>query len=88
MSNTADAFIEHVATFKDSVSLGTQTLARLFSFPWRRKEIMRAIVKIWIGSLRSITISSAFTGLVVAREVAWHMNHVARHVDDPRFTSL
>ena len=42
---------------------------------WRPSEISDQIVKIGVGSLPIITVSTVFAGLVVTNEIAWHMDH-------------
>jgi phospholipid/cholesterol/gamma-HCH transport system permease protein len=59
----------------------------LFRFPWRKKEILEQIVQIGIGSLPIVMISTAFAGLVVTNEIAWHMQHALHTVSMiPGFT--
>lgn len=41
---------------------------------WRFPEIMQAIVQIGIGSLPVIVVATAFAGLVITDELAWHMD--------------
>lgn len=55
-----------------------ETLRRAFLRPWRWHEIFSSIVQIGVGSLPIITLATAFAGLVVTREIAWHMD-VALH---------
>ena len=56
------------------LQLFVQTLSRAFQFPWRGREIAHHIVQMGIGSLPIITLATAFAGLVVTTEIAWHMN--------------
>ncbi len=41
---------------------------------WRWGEIFSATVQIGVGSLPIISVATAFAGLVVTNEIAWHMN--------------
>lgn len=52
-----------------------QTLTRLLTQRWRKEEILRHIVSMSFGSLPIISISTAFAGILVSGEIAWHMNH-------------
>jgi phospholipid/cholesterol/gamma-HCH transport system permease protein len=71
-SNTATR--EHLATLKDVGVLYLEMGRRLFRHPWRWKEILQSVVTMGIGSLPIITIATAFAGLVVTAEIAWHMD--------------
>jgi phospholipid/cholesterol/gamma-HCH transport system permease protein len=52
-----------------------QTLARLPRLTcWRREEIIQAIVYSGVGSLPIVVISTAFAGIVITNEIAWHMD--------------
>lgn len=79
---------EHWSTVQDILGLFLQTFARLFRFEcWRLNEICDGIVKIGIGSLPIIVISTAFAGLVVTNEIAWHMDRALHTVSMiPGFT--
>lgn len=56
------------------LALFGQTLRRAFERPWRRQEILQSIVQIGIGSIPIIAISTAFAGMVVTTEIAYHMD--------------
>jgi phospholipid/cholesterol/gamma-HCH transport system permease protein len=58
------------------VQLFGQTLARLpRRSSWkRREEIFQAIVSSGIGSLPIVVVSTAFAGIVITNEIAWHMD--------------
>jgi phospholipid/cholesterol/gamma-HCH transport system permease protein len=56
------------------IHLFGQTLLRAFQWPWRWKEIAHNTVNIGLGSLPIITLSTAFAGIVVTTEIAWHMD--------------
>lgn len=71
---------EQVEMAQAIVVLFAQTLARLFHWPWRWKEITQAIVQLGIGSIPIIAVSTAFAGLVVTNEIAWHMNEALHTV--------
>jgi phospholipid/cholesterol/gamma-HCH transport system permease protein len=59
----------------DISGLMLQTFGRTLRFEcWRWNEICDAVVKIGIGSLPIIVVSTAFAGLVVTNEIAWHMD--------------
>ncbi len=45
-----------------------------FAKSWRWHEINRSIVQIGFGSLPLISVSTAFAGMVVTQEMAWHMD--------------
>jgi phospholipid/cholesterol/gamma-HCH transport system permease protein len=57
----------------ETLSLFGQTFARAARWPWRWQEILQALVQIGVESLPIIVISTAFAGLVVTQEIAWHM---------------
>lgn len=64
---------EHGATVREFWHLLRAVLIRLPRRPWRRHEIAISVVHIGIGSMPIITIATAFAGLVVTNEIAWHM---------------
>lgn len=47
---------------------------------WRWKEISHAIVQMGIGSISMISVTTAFAGLVVTHEIAWHMDQALHAV--------
>lgn len=65
---------EQVATAFECLRLGFGFIARLGERPWRGQEIVQGIVQTGVGSLPIITIATAFAGMVVTHEIAWHMN--------------
>lgn len=66
---------EHVSTFIDILDLWIKVLRRMTHLKsWRWNEITQAIIQISLGSLPLIAISTAFAGLVVTNEIAWHMD--------------
>lgn len=72
---TAAIISEHIETIADIFKLFGETIKRGFQWPWRWSEISQAIVQIGVGSLPIVTVSTAFAGLVVTHEIAWHMDH-------------
>src|SRR5690606_10774405 len=57
-----------------SLSLLRDVLILLVTFKWRVREIITAIVHIGVESLPIIMVSTAFAGLVVTTQIAWHMD--------------
>jgi phospholipid/cholesterol/gamma-HCH transport system permease protein len=56
-------------------TLGAQSVARLFRPDcWRKDEILQALVSQGVGSLPIVVISTAFAGIVITNEIAWHMD--------------
>ena len=52
-----------------------QTISRLLRPScWRGEEIFQAIVSFGVGSLPIVVISTAFAGIVITNEIAWHMD--------------
>lgn len=60
--------------FTDVCGLMLQAIARMFQWPWRWNEIGHSIIQMGIGSLPIIALATAFAGMVVTNEIAWHMN--------------
>lgn len=84
----ADA-TEQAETFSDGVAL---FINMLYRFPdlrrWRWTEITAATAQIAFGSLPIISIATAFAGLVVTSEIAWHMNEALHTIQMvPGFTA-
>jgi phospholipid/cholesterol/gamma-HCH transport system permease protein len=78
---------EQVATLKDILVLFGETFRRLFVWPWRWNEIAVCIVQMGIGSLPIIALSTAFAGLVVTNEIAYHMDQALHTISMiPGFT--
>jgi len=70
---------EQWLTFADLLSLVLRVFRQFFHREsWRWNEINQAIVQMSIGSLPIIIICTAFAGLLVTNEIAWHMD-VALH---------
>jgi phospholipid/cholesterol/gamma-HCH transport system permease protein len=59
---------------KSILQLWIATLAEAFRGPWRWREILNHIVENGIGSLPIVVVSTAFAGLVISNEIAWHLN--------------
>src|ERR1700677_1301773 len=79
---------ENIDTVREVFGLFGQTLKRLFVFPWRWAEIAQSVISIGIGSIPIIVISTAFAGMVVTNEIAYHMD-LALHTTSmmPGFTA-
>jgi phospholipid/cholesterol/gamma-HCH transport system permease protein len=60
---------------RDLVDIGLQTLRWTFRGKWRREEILSHVVSQGLGSIPIIAVSTAFAGLVVTQEIAFHMDH-------------
>ncbi|MBI3535354.1 MAG: ABC transporter permease [Deltaproteobacteria bacterium] len=60
-------------TFFEFYELLKKVLKQVFSGPRREHEIKTAIVKSGLQILPIIVISTAFTGLVITQEIAWHL---------------
>src|SRR5437870_4005454 len=65
---------EQLDTIGDILSLFYQTFRRALIRPWRWAEIAQAVVQIGIESIPIIVISTAFAGMVVTTEIAYHMD--------------
>ena len=65
---------EQYETIRDIFRLMGETLKRAFVRPWRWQEIIQSIVQIGIGSIPIIAVSTAFAGMVVTNEIAYHMD--------------
>lgn len=75
-------------TFRDVFSLFRETFRRGFERHWRWQEITTHTLRSGIESLPIILISTAFTGLVVTYEIAWHMNEALHTINMiPGFTA-
>jgi phospholipid/cholesterol/gamma-HCH transport system permease protein len=65
---------DQLQTFQAIFVLLGQTLRRLFVRPWRWHEIFQSVVQIGIGSIPVIAIATAFAGMIVTNEIAYHMD--------------
>ena len=64
-----------------------ETFDRAIHTKWRWSEIFQHIITNGIGSLPVILVATAFSGLVVTDEIAWHMDHALHTVQMiPGFT--
>lgn len=72
---------EQLATTRDIVVLFCQAIRRIPRLEcWRWSEISDSIVQNGIGSLPIISLSTAFAGIVVTHQIAWHMNKALHDV--------
>lgn len=51
-----------------------ESLREMFRPPFRGAEIIEQISVVGVGSLVPVLISTAFSGLILTNEIAWHMN--------------
>jgi len=80
--------VETFETMRFIIKLFAETLRRAFMWPWRWSEIAHYVVQIGVGSLPIITIATAFAGLVISNEIAWHMDQALHTVSMiPGFTA-
>ena len=66
--------VEHWQTARLPFKLYRQITSRLFSGHIRVAEVLHSVTHMGIGSLPVVTISTAFAGVVVTGEIAWHMD--------------
>ncbi|MGE0614133.1 MAG: MlaE family ABC transporter permease [Bacteriovoracia bacterium] len=66
--------LENLELARELARLQVGVLRIFFGFRWRWKEIIQAMQNIGVGSLWIVTIATAFAGLVVTNEIAWHLN--------------
>ena len=79
---------EQWCTGRDAFVLLAQVFRQILRWPWRWKEISGAIVQIGVGSIPIIAVATAFAGLVITNEIAWHMDEALHTVTMvPGFTS-
>ncbi len=64
---------EALLTTREMLFLFRGVWVRLFR-PWRWQEIWQNLDQIGIGSLPVVTIATAFAGIVVTNEIAYHMD--------------
>lgn len=67
-------------TLRDAALLLGQCFQLLFRRQWRKEETLQAMMQIGVESLPIITISTAFAGMVVTEEIAWHMNEALQNI--------
>lgn len=78
----------NIAVLRDIFRLFLETLSWIPRRPWRWQEILHFIVQMGIGSLPIIGFATAFAGLVVTTEIAWHMDQALKTVSMiPGFTA-
>jgi phospholipid/cholesterol/gamma-HCH transport system permease protein len=78
---------EQLATLKDVLRLFGEVARRAVTTRWRWTEILASIVQIGVSSLPIIVLSTAFAGLVITKEIAFHMDRVLHTVQMiPGFT--
>ena len=79
---------EQAATFWDGIVLLLEAFRRIpRPESWRWNEISLSIVQHGIGSLPIITLSTAFAGIVLTSQIAWHMDKALHDVSMiPGFT--
>jgi phospholipid/cholesterol/gamma-HCH transport system permease protein len=65
---------KQISAIGDVLSLFGQTVKLAFTTRLRSREALQAVVQIGVGSLPIIVISTAFAGIVVTREMAYHMD--------------
>ena len=83
----AAALAEQRATLQEIFGLFGSTFSRAITTRWRWSEIIHHLVQIGVGSLPVILVSTAFAGLVVTDEIAWHMDQALHSVSMiPGFT--
>src|SRR5689334_15179413 len=64
-----------------------QVFIQLFKRAWRFSDIIHQIVLIGFESLPIIAISTAFAGVVITQEIAWHMDQALHTISmAPGFT--
>jgi phospholipid/cholesterol/gamma-HCH transport system permease protein len=63
------------------LQLYLRTLRTVISRPWRRRETLDAVVRVGLGSLPIVALATAFAGIVVSTEIAWHMDQALNTVD-------
>lgn len=81
------AIREQVTFTREVLSLFFETLSWIPRRPWRWGEIASSIVSMGLGSLPVIGVSTAFAGLVVTVEIAWHMDQALHTISMiPGFT--
>ncbi len=66
--------IEHWETARLTVQLQRQSIQRVLQGRVRRPEVLHSIIQMGIGSLPVVTVSTAFAGIVITGEIAWHMD--------------
>ena len=70
---------EGVRTFVDAMRLLAECTRLLFRGALRKDDFILAMNSIGVESLPIITLSTAFSGMVVTDEMAWHMNEALQN---------
>lgn len=65
---------EQFLTARDALILYGACVRQLLRWPWRTAELSDQICKVAWGSLPIITVATAFAGLVITNEIAFHMD--------------
>lgn len=66
--------IEHWETFRLALTLHRQILQQVLRGRVRIAEVLQSVIHMGIGSLPVVTVSTAFAGIVITGEIAWHMD--------------
>ncbi|NBU20110.1 ABC transporter permease [bacterium] len=67
--------MKQLAMYFEIISLFFKTLFRVFKLDvWRKNEILSAVYQSGVASLPIVTLSTAFAGIVVTQQMAWHMS--------------
>ena len=66
---------EQLSTLQDVLGLFLRALRDLLKpASWRWNEILQSVAQISFGSLPIIAVSTAFSGMIVTNEIAWHLD--------------
>jgi len=65
---------EALIPFTTGIPLLFHCVGQLFKFDLRWREVLKATYDIGVGSLPIISVATAFAGIVVTNEIAWHMD--------------
>ncbi len=70
------------------LSVARQCVRAVFTGPWKPGEIIQQVASQGVGSVPIVLVSTAFAGLVITQEIAFHMDH-ALHTTSmiPGFTA-
>lgn len=75
--------------WKEALHLLLSCFRILARGPWRVRETIQETVRIGIGSLPIITLSTAFSGMVVSDQITWHVDQAIHSLSlVPGFTGL
>ena len=67
--------MSQVMIWSDIIQLFFKASLNLFRFnAWRRSEIIHCMAQSGIKSIPIVVLSTAFAGVVVTQQIAWHMN--------------